>query len=141
MQYRLLILAASIGLTGFASARPHATAPVQPQPQPAIVATPQPAAAAPKADARAAAVDNALEALSSQVTRLSNDDALRTAFKAYYSFKAAHPERVQNPYFYFVDYGLNNRTPRGYVFDMSRSQLDEKCRRHCHSNKKFRCID
>src|SRR5690606_31787027 len=45
-------------------------------------------------------------------------DALRFAFQAYHNYKAAHPERVRNPYFYYVDFGLDNRTPRGYVFDM-----------------------
>jgi L,D-transpeptidase catalytic domain len=69
-------------------------------------------------NSRSALVQNALSALSDDVARKSHKDALRLAFKAYYSFKAAHPEEIRKPYLYFVDYGLDNRTPRGYVFDM-----------------------
>ena len=47
------------------------------------------------------------------------------ALQAYYNFKAAHPDQVRNPYFYFVDYGLSKRTPRGYVFDMDQKKLVE----------------
>ncbi|HLL47425.1 MAG TPA: murein L,D-transpeptidase catalytic domain family protein, partial [Longimicrobiaceae bacterium] len=42
----------------------------------------------------------------------------RMAFKAYYNYKEEHPEQVRKPYLYYVDYGLDARTPRGYVFDM-----------------------
>jgi hypothetical protein len=63
-------------------------------------------------------VDGAVAALEGQVTRQSHEGAVRTAFQAYYNYRAAHPEDVKNPYLYFVDYGLDNRTPRGYVFDM-----------------------
>ena len=69
---------------------------------------------------RAAAVNVALASLETSVLQASHADALRLAFQAYYSFRAAHPERVRNPYLYFVDYGLDSRTPRGYVFDMER---------------------
>jgi hypothetical protein len=68
--------------------------------------------------ARAAEVRTALAALSDDVRRTSDPQALRVAFKAYFNFKAAHPEQVRKPYLYFVDYGLDSRTPRGYVFDM-----------------------
>lgn len=68
-------------------------------------------------------VDGALETLSSSVSRISNPAALRMAFQAYYNFKAAHPEQVRNPLFYFVDYGLGSGTPRGYVFDMRRDRV------------------
>lgn len=61
---------------------------------------------------------NALNALRGRVSRTSDPDALRLAFRAYYNYKAAHPENVRKPYLYFVDYGLDSRTPRGYVFDM-----------------------
>lgn len=65
-----------------------------------------------------ALASTALEALSSQVRNRSHADGLRLAFRAYYEYKAQHPERVRKPYLYYVDYGLDNRTPRGYVFDM-----------------------
>ena len=44
---------------------------------------------------------------------------VEAAVAAYYRFADSNPERVRNPYFYFVDFGLDNLTPRGYVFDMS----------------------
>jgi hypothetical protein len=47
------------------------------------------------------------------------------AFTAYFAYKAAHPEKVRKPYLYFVDYGLDNRTPRGYVFDMEKLTVVE----------------
>ncbi|HEX2090807.1 MAG TPA: murein L,D-transpeptidase catalytic domain family protein [Longimicrobiaceae bacterium] len=68
--------------------------------------------------ARRARVQNALEVLGEQIREQSDPDALRMAFQAYYNFAASHPERVRNPYLYFVDYGLDSKTPRGYVFDM-----------------------
>jgi len=70
-------------------------------------------------------VDDALAALAGRVTKMSHPDALRMAFQAYYSYKTAHPNEVRNPYFYFVDYGLDKRTPRGYVFDMEQKKLVE----------------
>ncbi len=63
-------------------------------------------------------VDSALSVLASKVTRHSDPAALRMAFHAYYAYRAAHPEQVRNPYLYFVDYGLDSRIPRGYVFNM-----------------------
>lgn len=72
---------------------------------------------------RDAFVESALNALSAHVTRSSDHDALRTAVVAYYNFKAAHPGDVKKPYLYFVDYGLDNRTPRGYVFEMNKLEL------------------
>ena len=63
-------------------------------------------------------VSSALDELGSHVAVRSHPDALRSAFRAYFAFKAAHPERVRKPYLYFVDYGLSNTTARGYVFDM-----------------------
>ncbi|HEV2130040.1 MAG TPA: murein L,D-transpeptidase catalytic domain family protein [Longimicrobiaceae bacterium] len=60
----------------------------------------------------------ALSTLAKHVSRQSHPDALRRAFDAYYTFKAAHPEQVRKPYLYFVDYGLDSRTRRGYIFDM-----------------------
>lgn len=66
---------------------------------------------------------SALNALSARVSNTSDPAALRLAFHAYYAFRAAHPEQVRKPYLYFVDYGLDSRTPRGYVFDMEALQL------------------
>ncbi|HEX6926922.1 MAG TPA: murein L,D-transpeptidase catalytic domain family protein [Longimicrobiaceae bacterium] len=60
----------------------------------------------------------ALQRLERQVGRLSHPSALHVAFEAYWNFRSAHPEQVRNPYFYFVDYGLESDEPRGYVFDM-----------------------
>lgn len=63
-------------------------------------------------------VQLALDALASSVRKQSDPKALRMAFQAYYNYKAANPKSVKKPYLYFVDYGLTNTTPRGYVFDM-----------------------
>jgi hypothetical protein len=65
-------------------------------------------------------VDRALAALGDDVRKQSDPAALRTAFKAYYNYRAANPGKVRKPYLYYVDYGLDARTPRGYVFDMDR---------------------
>jgi hypothetical protein len=80
---------------------------------PAPVAAPEAKPA--KAESR---VDVAVRVLRGHVTRLSHPDALRYAFEAYFAYKTANPEKVRKPYLYFVDYGLNSSTPRGYVFDM-----------------------
>jgi hypothetical protein len=85
-------------------------APVAPAPAPVAAAKPA---------RRETRVDAALRVLRGRVRRQSHPDALRTAFEAYFNFKAAHPEKVRKPYLYFVDYGLDSNTPRGYVFDMS----------------------
>lgn len=66
----------------------------------------------------AARTDRALAALRSGVVQQSDPAALRLAFQAYFNYRAAHPDRVRKPYLYYVDYGLDSRTPRGYVFDM-----------------------
>lgn len=68
-------------------------------------------------------VATALEALSRQVTNRSHADGLKLAFRAYYEYKTQNPERVRKPYLYYVDYGLDNRTARGYVFDMEQLTL------------------
>lgn len=60
----------------------------------------------------------ALDVLASKVERRSSADALKLAFRAYYAYRTQHPDRVRKPYLYYVDYGLDNRTARGYVFDM-----------------------
>jgi hypothetical protein len=74
------------------------------------------AAAAPAR--RVSRADAALRVLRGRVKRQSHPDALRYAFEAYFNYKSAHPEKVRKPYLYFVDYGLDSNTPRGYVFDM-----------------------
>ncbi|HYW08018.1 MAG TPA: murein L,D-transpeptidase catalytic domain family protein [Longimicrobium sp.] len=64
------------------------------------------------------AVSAALARLGGKVRHQSDPNALRFAFKAYYNYKAANPRQVRKPYLYYVDYGLDAKTPRGYVFDM-----------------------
>jgi hypothetical protein len=61
----------------------------------------------------------AVEVLSPAVRPLSHPLALETAFRAYFAYRAAHPEDVRKPYLYFVDFGLPSTEGRGYVFDMS----------------------
>lgn len=63
-------------------------------------------------------VAGALAALAPHVRVSSDEDALRMAFRAYFAYRAEHPERVTKPYFYYVDYGLPNSAARGWVFDM-----------------------
>lgn len=72
-----------------------------------------------------AATDAALRALARHVSRMSHPEALRIAFDAYYRYRAANPELVRKPYLYYVDLGLSNATPRGYVFDMESMTLVE----------------
>lgn len=69
--------------------------------------------------------ERALEALADHVEEQSHPDALRMAFRAYFAYAASHPGDVRNPYFFYVDYGLDNRTARGYVFDMAAMKLVE----------------
>ena len=61
---------------------------------------------------------SALAAFAGVVKPLSRPEALESAFRSYFAFKAAHPEQVRKPLLYFVDYGLPNTAKRGYVFDM-----------------------
>lgn len=67
--------------------------------------------------------DLAVAALAARVTHTSHPEALRTAFEAYYAHRNRHPDEVRKPYLYFVDLGLDNATPRGYVFDMESLEL------------------
>lgn len=71
-----------------------------------------------RANAVAARTGTAMEALAASVHTLSHPRALEKAFDSYFAFKAANPNDVKKPFLYFVDYGLSNTTPRGYVFDM-----------------------
>jgi hypothetical protein len=68
----------------------------------------------------AAKVTVALGAFATVKPNLSHPRALEDAFKSYFAYKAQHPQDVKKPYLYFVDYGLSNTTPRGYVFDMDK---------------------
>jgi hypothetical protein len=70
-------------------------------------------------DVVASSATTAVATLRSLVEPLSHPKALESAFRAYYAFKAAHPDKVKKPYLYFVDYGQPSTQPRGYVFDMS----------------------
>src|SRR5690606_32328016 len=70
------------------------------------------------ADSPEARAEAALRALAPRVAKQSHPEALRLAFRTYYAYQAANPGKVRNPYFYFVDFGLSSREPRGYVFDM-----------------------
>lgn len=62
----------------------------------------------------------AVNELSRLVRPLSHPQALETAFRSYFAYRAANPQRVRKPYLYFVDYGLPSTKPRGYVFDMEK---------------------
>ena len=75
-------------------------------------------AAAAQTSAEKSRVQVALDALGKNVRRQSDPKALRMAFQAYFAYKAKNPDQVKKPYLYYVDYGLDSRTPRGYVFDM-----------------------
>lgn len=104
---------------------------IDPVPTTVAEAAPQPAAATTRQVARAvlsgvgiesgaeaARVTDAVAVLGEQVAEKSDPRAIRMAFQAYYKYQAANPEKVRKPYLYFVDYGLDSSTPRGYVFDM-----------------------
>ncbi len=60
-----------------------------------------------------------IERLDPQVPYRSHPQSLDYAVRAYVNFQAANPHLVKKPYLYFVDYGLDSRTPRGYVIDMN----------------------
>ena len=110
----LIFVFSAAGFTDEGSAAP--AAPVTS----AAAVAPSRAPASPVADASnvEVEVESALEALAPHVRASSHPDALATAFRAYFNYRAANPDRVRKPYFYFVDYGLRNTTARGYVFDM-----------------------
>lgn len=138
MRYNhLLMLAATAFGVGAGGALMHDAEPAQAAPARAAAAVAA-APATPPASARAvmktarAVLDGvgvqsgvqktqvqlALDALAGTVRKQSDPGALRMAFQAYFNYKAANPASVKKPYLYFVDYGLDSRTPRGYVFDM-----------------------
>jgi hypothetical protein len=78
----------------------------------------EPARTAKPSSSIAMATKSALDAFTGVVRPLSHPEALEDAFKSYFAFKSAHPEKVQKPLLYFVDYGLAATEKRGYVFDM-----------------------
>ena len=82
-------------------------------------------AGAPASTAPAAAAAAAVRELAPHVERMSHPSALATAAEAYFRYRAANPKAVRNPYLYYVDMGLDNATPRGYVFDMEALTLVE----------------
>lgn len=65
----------------------------------------------------------ALAILERQVWQKSHPDALRLAVEAYWRYRSAYPAEVRKPYLYYVDFGLDSRTPRGYVFDMDALEI------------------
>jgi hypothetical protein len=67
----------------------------------------------------------ALRSLGVLVLESSHPRALEVAVRAYYRYRSERPDLVRKPYLYFVDLGLDARTPRGYVFDMDRLALIE----------------
>lgn len=69
--------------------------------------------------------ESAVAMLERRVVRMSHPEALRTAFRAYRNYRETHPDEVRKPYLYFVDYGLDSREPRGWVFDMDRMEVVE----------------
>ena len=74
-------------------------------------------------NALAGVTRSAIEAFAGVVRPLSRPEALESAFRSYFAFKAAHPDEVRKPFLYFVDYGLPNTAKRGYVFDMERMRV------------------
>jgi hypothetical protein len=107
------------GTAGFSASGNSAPAAVQTQTAPQANALGASGAAAPATSTGATRAKAALAVFSSAVRKLSDPRALKDAFNSYFAFKAAHPNDVKKPYLYFVDYGLPNTQPRGYVFDMA----------------------
>lgn len=117
---RVLLLSLGAGLSGVAITTPQPTVPSAPTPRSNLAAPVTLPAAR-----RNPLADAALSTLSEFVVKQSHEDALRMALEAYFNFRSAHPEKVRKPYLYYIDYGLDNRTPRGYVFDMEKLKLVE----------------
>ncbi|HET9439114.1 MAG TPA: murein L,D-transpeptidase catalytic domain family protein [Longimicrobiales bacterium] len=125
MHWHSMMLVGAIVLVGIGATdrtEVEATTPVQPLAVAAAANSPAPPIAS-AGPAHAEAIRSALTALSEHVVRQSNANALRSAVTAYYNFKAENPDEVKKPYLYYVDYGLSNSTPRGYVFNMETLEL------------------
>jgi hypothetical protein len=123
MRSQIMLLGVGAIFVGFGAS---AKTTVEPASTGASVVAPAAVAAAPVAPVRSEReeyVKNAVTALSTHVVKQSDKDALRSAITAYYNFKAKHPNEVKKPYLYYIDYGLSNRTPRGYVFNMETLEL------------------
>ena len=135
LNHNLAMLAAAASVAGVTAAQVNAARPAPVVAQPAVVAAPAPAPARPvvvqtaravlqgvgvESGAEKTQVQVALDALSKKVRRQSDPQALQMAFQAYFAYKTANPGKVRKPYLYYVDYGLGNTTPRGYVFDMEK---------------------
>jgi hypothetical protein len=110
---RTVLAGAGLGPTGTSQAFAATPEPLPPMP------------AEPALDRVAERVEISIAELESSVAGLSHPDALRHAFSAYFAYRDRHPERVRKPYLYFVDFGLDSGTPRGYVFDMETLALVE----------------
>jgi hypothetical protein len=63
--------------------------------------------------------------LSPMVQGTSHWAALMYACMAYYNFEEAHSDEVRQPYLYFVDLGLSNRTRRGWILNMTDLTLED----------------
>ena len=81
------------------------------------------AAGAAAAVAAGVTAGSALTILSSFVKHSSNADALPSAVRAYQRYAQVNPDLIRNPHLYFVDFGLDNKTKRGWVFDMEKLKL------------------
>ncbi len=126
MRSQILLLGVGAIFVGFSASAKTAVEPTTPRTQPVTVAAViAPAPAAPVLNERDEFVKNALTELSAHVVKQSSKDALRSALTAYYNFKEENPDAVKKPYLYYIDYGLNNRTARGYVFNMQTLDLVE----------------
>jgi hypothetical protein len=126
MRSQILLLGVGALFVGFSASAQERVQPAdesQPVLAEAVVAA-APAVTAP-ADKREEFVKSALTALSDHVVKQSHKNALRSAVTAYYNFKAKNADEVRKPYLYYIDYGLNNSTPRGYVFNMETLELVE----------------
>lgn len=123
MRSQLLLLGVGAVLVGFSAPEKKAAEPTSVLPVVASVAVAPTALDTAPASPRDAMIRNALSELSEFVVEQSSESALRSAVTAYYQFKADHPEEVKKPYLYYIDYGLSNRTPRGYVFNMETMEL------------------
>jgi hypothetical protein len=124
LQYTLLGATTALVVGAQLVTAPQNDGPVLVAAAAAVRGTPiSPAMAVRVSDARGAETATALEAFSSAVHGLSHPRALEDAFRSYFAYRAAHPEKVTKPYLYFVDYGLPSTTPRGWVFDMDTREV------------------
>jgi hypothetical protein len=70
-------------------------------------------------------IELVVETLRPYVSMQSNEEGLRRAVTAYANYRAAHSSTTDNPYLYYVDFGLPSTAPRGYVFNMRDRTLVE----------------